>query len=124
MELKFYKCAICGNIIAYAYSSGVPVECCGQEMEEMVPNTTDAASEKHVPVVSVEGNKVVVSVGSVEHPMTDKHYIEWICLQTATGNQRKQLTPDSAPRAEFYIAPGDKVEAALAYCNLHGLWKA
>ncbi len=124
MDMKFYKCSHCGNIIAYVQPSGVPVVCCGDEVEEMVPNTTDAANEKHVPVIKQEGNLVTVTVGSVTHPMVEKHYIQWISLQTEQGNQRKALKPDQEPTATFALAPGDKVVAAYEYCNLHGLWKA
>ena len=123
MEVKFYICEHCGNIIAFAKNSGVPVMCCGQKMKEIVPNTTDASQEKHVPVVTVDGNKVLVRVGSADHPMIEAHYIEWILLQTKQGNQRKLLRPDSAPEACFMLCDGDEVEAAYAYCNLHGLWK-
>lgn len=122
-ELKFYQCKHCGNIIAFAKASGVPVVCCGEKMEELKPNTTDAAVEKHVPEVSLEGNKVVVKVGSTAHPMTEAHYIEWIAIQTKNGNQRKTLTPTDEPKAEFPLLPGDEVLQTLAYCNLHGLWK-
>ena len=80
--MKFYICAHCGNIIAYVKDSGVPVMCCGQKMQEIVPGTTDAAAEKHVPVISVSGNTVTVKVGEVEHPMAAEHYIEWIALET------------------------------------------
>lgn len=124
MKQKFFKCEHCGNIIAMVKESGVPVVCCGQAMAELVPGTTDAATEKHVPVYKVEGNKVFVTVGEVEHPMTPEHYIEWISLQTKFGNQRKVLTPDSKPTACFSICEGDEVEAVFEYCNLHGLWKA
>ena len=91
MEQKFFKCNVCGNMIAFVKASGVPVMCCGQPMEEMIPGTTDAAQEKHVPVYEVEGNCVHVKVGEVEHPMLEEHYIEWISLQTKQGNQRKAL---------------------------------
>lgn len=124
MEMKFYVCKHCGNIIAYAKNSGVPVVCCGEPMQELAPNTTDAAQEKHVPVVATENNKITVTVGSVAHPMTEAHYIEWIALQTKQGNQRKQLHPGDEPKACFCICGGDEVEAVYAYCNLHGLWKA
>jgi superoxide reductase len=124
MEMKFYVCKHCGNIIAYVKSSGVPVVCCGDEMTELVPGTVDASLEKHVPVVKVEGNKVYVTVGSVPHPMLPEHYIEWIALQTKYGNQRKALTPGSEPKACFSICDGDEVEAVYEYCNLHKLWKA
>ena len=98
--------------------------CCGQKMTELVPNTTEAATEKHIPVCSVEGNKVTVTVSTVEHPMQEEHYIQWISLETKQGNQRKVLKPGDAPKAEFMICDGDEVITAYAYCNLHGLWKA
>ena len=124
MEQKFYICKHCGKMIALVKESGVPVICCGENMQEIIPGTTDAASEKHIPVYRVENNKVYVSVGSVEHPMTTDHYIEWISLRTTSGNQRKLLTPNSKPEVVFAILDDDKVEAVYAYCNLHSLWKA
>ncbi|MCI8485027.1 MAG: desulfoferrodoxin [Lachnospiraceae bacterium] len=124
MEQKFYICGHCGNIIAKVKDTGVPVMCCGEEMKEIIPGTTDAAVEKHVPVYKVEGNKVIVTVGSAEHPMLPAHYIEWISLQTKQGNQRKALTPGEKPEICFGLCEGDEVEAVYAYCNLHGLWKA
>ena len=124
MEMKFYVCEHCGNIIAYIKSSGVPVMCCGQKMKEIVPGTTDASIEKHVPVYTVGDGKVVVTVGAAEHPMLEAHYIEWVALKTKFGNQRKALKPGEAPTVCFAICEGDEVEAVYAYCNLHGLWKA
>ncbi|MBR6499214.1 MAG: desulfoferrodoxin, partial [Clostridia bacterium] len=103
---------------------GCDIMCCGQAMEQLIPNTTDAAGEKHVPVYEVKDGVVSVKVGSVEHPMVDAHYIEWILLKTDKGNQRKTLSPGAAPAAEFALLPGEKVEAVYAYCNLHGLWMA
>ena len=93
-------------------------------MTELIPGTADASLEKHVPVVSVEGNTVHVSVGSAAHPMLAEHYIEWVAIQTKQGNQRKQLSPGDEPKACFSICDGDEVEAVYAYCNLHSLWKA
>lgn len=122
--MKFYVCKHCGNIIAYAKNSGVPVVCCGEKMSELVPGSIDAATEKHVPVISVEGNKVTVTVGEVAHPMAEEHFIEWIALETAEGNQRKELKPGQKPEAVFMMTETDKAVAAYAYCNLHGLWKA
>ncbi|MBQ6401966.1 MAG: desulfoferrodoxin [Firmicutes bacterium] len=122
MEQKFYICKHCGNIIAKLKDSGVPVVCCGEPMAELIPGTTDAAVEKHVPEYSVDGNVVTVKVGSVEHPMTEEHYIEWILLHTKQGNQRKVLTPQDKPQACFALCDGDEVEAVYAYCNLHSLW--
>ena len=124
MELKFYRCKVCGKIIAIVKDTGVPTICCGEEMVEIIPGTTDAAVEKHVPAFEVEGNKVSVTVGAVEHPMIPEHYIEWIALKTKQGNQRKALNPGEPPKACFSICDGDEVEAVYAYCNLHSLWKA
>lgn len=122
-KTKFYICKHCGNIIAKVKDSGVPVVCCGEPMEELVANTVDAAKEKHLPVVSQSGNKVTVDVGSVAHPMTDEHFIEWVCLETSDGRQRKTLKPGKEPKAVFLLAEGEKPVCAYAYCNLHGLWK-
>ena len=124
MEQKFYICKHCGNIVAMVKNAGVPFMCCGQKMEQIIPGTADAAQKKHVPVYKVEGNKVYVTVGSTEHPMQEEHYIEWISLQTKSGNQRKALKPGDAPKTCFAICDGDEVEAVYAYCNLHSLWKA
>ena len=123
MEVKFYVCKHCGNIIVYVKNSGVKVVCCGEKMQELVPGTVDAAKEKHIPEVVVDGQKVTVTVGSVEHPMIDVHYIEWVLLVTKAGIQKKTLKPGEKPVAEFLIAEGDEVVAAYEYCNLHGLWK-
>ncbi|NCC86244.1 MAG: desulfoferrodoxin [Clostridia bacterium] len=123
MEQKFYICKHCGNIITYVKSSGVPVVCCGENMQEITPGSVDAAHEKHIPVISTQGNKVVVTVGEVDHPMIPEHFIEWIFIQTKQGNQRKKLSPNTKPVAEFAICDGDEVVCAYAYCNLHGLWK-
>lgn len=124
MNQKFFICPHCGNIIAMVKDSGVPVICCGQKMEEIVPGTVEASHEKHIPVYSVNGNIVTVKVGSVDHPMLPEHHIEWVSLQTKAGNQRKLLAPGRAPEVCFCICDGDEVEAVYAYCNLHGLWKA
>ena len=122
--MKFFRCDHCGNFVGVINDAGVPMMCCGQKMTEVVAGTTDAAVEKHVPVVTVDGNIVKAVVGSVEHPMAEEHYIEWVSLQTKQGNQRKALVPGQAPEVEFAICDGDEVEAVYAYCNLHGLWKA
>ena len=124
MEQRFFACERCGKIVAVVKPSACPTMCCGQPMKEIVPNTTDAAQEKHVPVWSKEGNLVKVQVGSVAHPMIPAHYIEWVSLQTKAGNQRKALAPEQAPEVTFALTDGDEVEAVYAYCNLHGLWKA
>ncbi len=124
MEPKFYICEHCGNIIEMVKDAGVPVMCCGQKMKELIPGTTDAAAEKHVPAYEVKDHVVTVSVGSVEHPMVSGHYIEWVALQTKQGNQKKALKPGDRPEVRFAVCEGDEVEAVYAYCNLHGLWKA
>ena len=124
MELKFYKCKHCGNIIAVIKASGAPISCCGEKMTEIVPGTTDAAVEKHVPVVTVNGNEITVKVGEVEHPMVEKHYINFIAVETTKGVMRKNLAPGEEPIAKFVLADGEEYVAAYEYCNLHGLWKA
>ena len=107
--MKFYK--VDGKIIIG-----------GNAGEEITPNTTDGAYEKHVPVIEYSGDHVMVKVGSVEHPMLEAHYIEWIILETAAGYQRKDLKPGEKPEADFAVT--EPVVAAYEYCNLHGLWKA
>lgn len=122
--MEFYVCKHCGNIITFAENKGVPVFCCGEKMSKMEPNTTDAAGEKHVPVVSVDGRTVTVCVGSVEHPMLEEHSIKWVVLETKQGSQRKELKPGEKPKVVFALAEGDELVAAYEYCNLHGLWKS
>ena len=123
MQQKFFICQHCGNTVAMIRDCGVPLYCCGETMQEIRPGTTDAAQEKHVPVYQVQGNKVTVTVGEVEHPMTPEHYIEWICLQTKHGSQHRKLEPNSPPSACFALCDGDAVEAVYAFCNLHSLWQ-
>jgi superoxide reductase len=123
-EERFYICKHCGNIVGLINNAGIPLICCGDEMDKLIPNTTDAATEKHVPVIAVDGNKVIVEIGSVPHPMTEQHYITWVYIQTEKGGQRKELLPGWKPYAEFALTDDDRLESAYAYCNLHGLWKA
>ncbi|MBQ1603672.1 MAG: desulfoferrodoxin FeS4 iron-binding domain-containing protein [Oscillospiraceae bacterium] len=122
--MKFYRCVHCGQIVAIVKETGAPLVCCGEKMEEIVPGTTDAAHEKHVPVYEVKDNKVFVTVGAVAHPMLDVHYIEWIAIKTTNGAQRKLLKPGDEPKACFSLCEGEEVQAVYAYCNLHSLWKA
>ena len=122
--MKFLKCQKCGVIVGLIQEAADPDAFCGSDMEELVPNTEDAAVERHVPVIEIDGQNVKVTVGSVDHPMIDAHYIQWIALETAEGMQRKPLAPGDAPTRSFALADGDKAVAAYAYCNLHGLWKA
>ena len=123
MKQKFYICSHCGNIIAMILDHGVPVYCCGEKMKAMEPGSQDASQEKHVPVYEVKDNIVHVKVGSVEHPMTAEHYIQWICLETEHGIQYAHLDPDDKPQAKFALCPGDEVRAVYAFCNQHNLWR-
>jgi len=122
-ETRFFICKKCGNVVGVLYSSGVPLVCCGEEMQPLEANTVDASREKHVPIVTVSGDTVTVEVGSVAHPMTPEHYIGFIYLLTERGGQRKALSSGDAPRATFRVI-ADKPKAVYAYCNLHGLWSA
>ena len=121
---KFFVCKHCGNMIGLLHDAGVPMMCCGEKMVELVPNTTDAAQEKHVPVATVEGNKGVVNVGSVDHPMLDEHWIQWVYLETDKGGHRKVLNPGEKPNVVFALTEDEKPIAVYEYCNLHGLWVA
>ena len=119
---KFFICKKCGNIVGMVYDSKQPLSCCGEAMQELVPNTVDAAKEKHVPVVEKIPGGYRVSVGSDEHPMTEAHYIQFIELVTEDGVLRKDLTPSDKPVAEFQTDAQNVF--AREYCNLHGLWKS
>lgn len=121
---KFYKCVHCGNIVEMIEDKGVPILCCGEPMKEIVANSTEAATEKHIPVVTTKDNVVEVVVSSVEHPMTEEHSIQWIVVETTAKVMRHSLKPTDAPKAAFVLAPGEQVVAVYEYCNLHGLWKA
>lgn len=121
---KFYICEHCGNIVGLIHNSGIPLVCCGVAMTELVPNTVDASKEKHVPVVTVDGNTVRVDIGSAPHPMVEEHYICWVYIQTTKGGQRKNLQPGEEPAAVFCLTDGEELVEVFAYCNLHGLWKA
>ena len=122
-ENKFYICEHCGNIVGMIHSAGVPLMCCGQKMTKLEAGVVEASHEKHIPVVTVDGNTVRVNVGSVTHPMSEEHHIAWVYLQTNRGGQRKCLDVTGAPEVTFALADETPV-AVYAYCNLHGLWKA
>ena len=122
--MKVFACQHCKNKVVYLEKAVCNVRCCGEEMVELIPNTSDGANEKHVPVITREGQTVRVQVGSVAHPMLDAHYIEWIALETRQGMQRKLLEPGKEPVAVFALVEGDEPVAAYEYCNLHGFWKA
>ncbi len=117
--LKIYQCEKCGKTIVSPHGLK---ELCG--WKELIACSTDAAKEKHVPVVTKEGKTVKVDVGSVAHPMTKEHLIEWVALETEQGYQVKYLTADASPVCAFALADGDEAIAVYAFCNLHGLWRA
>lgn len=121
MSVKFYVCKHCGNLVTFLNESGAPLVCCGDKMTHLEPNTVDAATEKHVPAVTVDGTKITVEVGSVEHPMVPEHFIQWICLETDKGTHVRKLTPSDKPHAEFALVDETPV-AVYEYCNIHGLW--
>lgn len=117
--MKFHKCPICGNIITIVEGDVQRVRCCGKELEELIPNTIDAAFEKHVPVYTIEDNKIKVVVGDVEHPMIDEHYIMFIAQVYKDNINIVKLHPVERPVATFDYISDSKI---YAYCNLHGLW--
>lgn len=121
-EVSFFRCERCGNIITKIIDAGPTPFCCGEQMVELTANTVDAAVEKHVPVISIDGDKVTVTVGAVDHPMLEEHYIQWIELLTPTSVLRHELKPGCKPEAEF--CTNEECICAREYCNLHGLWKA
>ena len=118
MEYKIYQCEKCGKVIVS--KDELKLDGWG----ELQAGITDAAQEKHVPVYAVKCGKVKVAVGSIMHPATEEHYIDWVLLVTDQGYQMKYLDRAAAPEVGFGLAAGEKVVAVYAYCNLHGLWKA
>lgn len=121
-KLEVYKCEICGNIIEVLHGGDGELVCCEQPMKLMTENTVDAAKEKHVPVIEKTDKGVKVKIGSVAHPMEEKHYIEWIEVIKNNQALRVFLKPGDKPEAEFAVDP--KGITAREYCNLHGLWSA
>ncbi|MDR1479722.1 MAG: desulfoferrodoxin [Planctomycetaceae bacterium] len=119
---EIYVCELCGNVVEVVANGGGKLVCCGKEMTLKTENTVDAAKEKHVPVVTVDGNTATVQIGSVAHPMEDTHYITWIEIQQGDKFQRVQLKPNIEPKAVFKIDK-DLPVIAREYCNKHGLWK-
>lgn len=121
--INFYRCDHCGNLVMFLNASGVIPNCCGDEMTKMNANTSDGATEKHVPVITRNKDKVIVTVGSTDHPMTSAHHIEWIALETNKGVHITYLNlMDGKASAGFTMQAGENVIAAYEYCNLHGLW--
>ena len=124
MNVRFFICNHCGNIIAMIKDQGVPIKCCGESMKEIIAGTSEGAKEKHIPVYKVSGEAVTVSVGEKEHPMTDDHYIDWVCMETEEGFQLKKLKADMPAKISSSLTKGDKVKSVYAFCNQHSLWKA
>ena len=122
--MKLLKCPICGNVVEKIVDKGVPVVCCGKPMVELTANTTDGALEKHVPVLSIDGDKLHVKVGEVSHPMTDEHLITTIIAVLNNQVLRVDLTSADQPEAVFAIGDYKGTIEVYEYCNLHGLWKA
>ena len=121
-KLQIYKCELCGNIVEVVHGGEGELVCCGQPMKLFVENTVDAAKEKHVPVIEQVGEGIKVKVGSVAHPMEEKHYIEWVEVIDAEGKAYRQfLAPGQAPEAVFCVKGG--AVTPREYCNIHGLWK-
>ncbi len=120
--VEVYRCNVCGNMVEVVRGSTGTLVCCGQNMERMSEKAADMGKEKHVPVIQVSGNKLTVKVGSIPHPMEEKHFIEWIEILTDRGSERKWLKPEMSPEADFCL-PG-KISGARAFCNVHGLWKS
>jgi superoxide reductase len=121
---EVYKCNVCGNIVMAIHEGGGDLVCCGEDMILMKENTVDAAVEKHVPVWTRDGDKITVKVGSVAHPMEEKHYIEWIEVMVGDTVLTKLLKPGQAPEAEFCICGLKGDVSVREYCNIHGLWAA
>ncbi len=122
-DSRFYICKHCKNLVGMINDSGVSIVCCGEKMTRLDAGVVEASREKHIPVVTVDGDNVKVCVGSVLHPMAEEHNIAWVYLETTAGGQRKNLPVNGEPTVEFTLN-GEKAVAVYAYCNLHGLWKA
>lgn len=119
-NVAFYRCEVCGNIVSLINNGGGQLVCCGQPMKKLQANITDGAKEKHVPVATRKDGKIYVQVGSVNHPMTEEHYIQWIAVVSKNSTERISLVPGDEPKAVFV----DKEDVEVyEYCNLHGLWK-
>lgn len=119
---KIYKCNVCGNIVQVIHAGDGDLVCCDEKMEQLPEQTADSATEKHVPVIEKIANGYKVKVGSVPHPMEEKHYIEWIELIADGKSYRQYLQPGDAPEAVFCVEA--KQVSAREYCNIHGLWRS
>ena len=123
-RMKFYFCETCNRIFNFIKAPNQELECCGKPLKELVPNSTNASLEKHVPIIERMDSHVEIKVGAEPHPMLPEHYIEWVVLETNYGYQLKNLHPGDAPTASFALSKGEEVLCAYAYCNIHKLWKS
>lgn len=121
-SLRFFKCKHCGNVVVKLIDKGVPVICCGEVMEEILANTVEASTEKHLPIVHVENGIASVKVGEISHPMEENHYINFVVIETENGYSITTLRPNTKPEVKVYVGD-EKVVGVYEYCNLHGLWK-
>lgn len=120
--MKFYECKTCGNIMVLFEDSGVIPMCCGSPMKDLTPLVEDNGKEKHVPVITVNGNTVTIKVGDTPHPMMDEHYVKWIMLETNMGEYKRYLKPGMEPTITFNLVDGEHPVSAYEYCNIHSLW--
>ena len=118
---RFYFCPVCGNIVGLIDGDASHIQCCGKAMQKLIANTTDAATEKHVPIYDVDGDEIIVRVGEIEHPMEKEHYITWIAQVSDTRTERVRLFPEQDAVARLKYIPGATL---YAYCNKHGLWSS
>ena len=121
--MKFYECKTCGNVMVLFEDSGVTPMCCGSPMVELVPQSKDGSTEKHVPKIDIKDGKIIVSVGEILHPMQDDHYIKWVVLETDKGKYIKTLKPGEDPIASFTIENDEKPFVAYEFCSIHSLWE-
>lgn len=121
-KLRIFRCNICGSVVVLMKGNTNTLACCGEYMEELFPKYIDELKEKHIPVIREFSNVVIVDIGEVSHPMMEKHYIEWILIQTNLGYRINYLNCNSQPKTEFLLLPDEYVEKVYSYCNIHGLW--
>ena len=122
--MKIFKCMQCGNMVTLLKEARGLLKCCETDMVELGPNTVDASLEKHVPVIKINEREVIITCGETLHPMEENHYIEFMVLETDKNAYFHSLKPGDSPVSSFLLVPDEKVIAAYAYCNLHGLWKS
>lgn len=122
MKVNFYYCPICGNVVTMVQENGANPICCGSAMREIRPHTEEMLAEKHLPILKECCGKVKIQVGSVLHPMDEKHHIQWIGIETNLGYMQRYLKTGEDPEYGFKLQPGEEVLHIYAYCNLHGLW--